>query len=62
MLGPIIDSINECLISHHEHDRKGESANVVDALFAIARALDNIAATITRTAESPKIQTKITRE
>lgn len=43
MIGEIIDALSACLISQHEKDVKGEPANIVDALFAIARALERIA-------------------
>ena len=32
-------AIEECFLSLNEEDAKGEAANVVDGLFAIARAL-----------------------
>lgn len=37
------DSIRRCFISPNENDRNLEPANVVDALMAIARAINNVA-------------------
>jgi hypothetical protein len=34
------EAIEKTLVSPHEHDRNLEAANVVDGLFAIARAID----------------------
>ena len=39
-------ALRDCLISPNEGDRNGEAANVVDGLFAIARALDHLASAI----------------
>jgi len=38
--------IGDSLVSANESDRNGESANVVDGLFAIARALEDVARAI----------------
>lgn len=40
---PIANAIYETLISPNEIDRNLEAANVVDGLFAIARALHHVA-------------------
>jgi hypothetical protein len=40
--GKIADALLSVLISPNEEDRNWEPANVVDGLFAIARALDRI--------------------
>jgi hypothetical protein len=37
------EAIRAALISPNESDSNGEAANVVDGLFAIARALDRVA-------------------
>jgi hypothetical protein len=39
----VADALAMALISPNEADRNGEHANVVDGLFAIARALDRVA-------------------
>jgi hypothetical protein len=39
----LASALRETLISPNEGDRNGESANVVDGLFAISRALDRVA-------------------
>jgi hypothetical protein len=39
-------ALRDCLISPNEGDRNGEAANVVDGLFAIARALDRLASAV----------------
>jgi hypothetical protein len=36
------EALKETLVSPNEHDRNLEAANVVDGLFAIARAIDGI--------------------
>lgn len=41
-----VDNIALALVTPNETDSNGEAANVVDGLFAIARALNNIAAAI----------------
>ncbi len=41
-------AILETLISPNESDRNGEQANVVDGLFAIARSLGAVAASLDR--------------
>ncbi len=44
----IADAVLATLISPNESDRNGESANVVDGLFAIARGLHAIARSLDR--------------
>lgn len=39
----LADALAETLISPNEHDSNLEAANVVDGLFAIARALNDVA-------------------
>lgn len=39
----IADAIESAMFSPNEYDRNGEPANIVDALFAISRALHRIA-------------------
>jgi hypothetical protein len=41
---PVAKAIGYALVSPNEGDSNGEAANVVDGLFAIARAIDNLAA------------------
>jgi hypothetical protein len=41
-------AIYATLASPNEMDRNGETANVVDALFAIARSLDRLAQAVER--------------
>lgn len=48
----IASAIRETLVSPNESDRNFETANVVDGLFVIARALDNIARAIRDAAAS----------
>ncbi len=51
----ITDGLGSTLISPNEVDLNMEAANVVDGLFAIARALHDVAAAIReRTAEDGK--------
>jgi hypothetical protein len=40
---PVAKAIRKTLISPNESDRNFEAANVVDGLFAIARALHDLA-------------------
>ena len=40
------------LISPNETDSNGEPANVVDGLFAIARAIDHLAGTMQRASQA----------
>lgn len=40
------EAIAFCFVSPNEVDRNGEEANIVDAVFAVARGLDNIARAI----------------
>jgi hypothetical protein len=47
----IASAIESALISANESDRNMESANVVDGLFAIARALYAVAKSIDKLAE-----------
>lgn len=42
----VADAIYSALISPNEMDRNFESANVVDGMFAIARALDRVASAL----------------
>jgi hypothetical protein len=46
MPSPTADALRDTLISPNESDRNLESANVVDGLFALARAADAISAAI----------------
>ena len=39
-------ALGAALISPNEHDSNGEVANVVDGLFAIARAISELAAAV----------------
>jgi hypothetical protein len=39
----VATAVVQCFTSPNECDRNGETANVVDGLFAIARALDGVA-------------------
>lgn len=43
-------ALGASFISPNEADSNGESANVVDGLFAIARAIDRLAAAVTAAA------------
>jgi hypothetical protein len=49
--GPVALAITHSLISTSEADRVGESANLVDGLFAISRALDRLANAISEANE-----------
>jgi hypothetical protein len=49
--GPVALAITHSLISTSEADRLGESANLVDAVFAVARALDHLASAISEANE-----------
>lgn len=42
-IDPVASAISQSFISPNESDKNLEPANVVDGLFAIARALDRIA-------------------
>jgi hypothetical protein len=42
------DALLQALFSDNESDQNGEAANVVDGLFAIARALDRVARALER--------------
>ena len=42
MIDRIIQVVQSCLITEQEQDRKGEPANIVDGLFALARAIDRL--------------------
>ena len=42
----IQDALESCLISPNESNSNLEKANVVDGLFAIARAIDNVASAL----------------
>jgi hypothetical protein len=44
----IVDMLGEVFVSPNESDRNGEPTNVVDGLFAIARALTAIAHNLDR--------------
>lgn len=48
MFDSLLQPIYDTLVSRNEQDSKGESANVVDGLFAIARAIDRAAAALER--------------
>lgn len=48
----LVESLHHALLSEHEPDQDGEPANVVDALFAIAHALEACAAAQARTADA----------
>ena len=48
--------LRDCLISPNEADRNFEPANVVDGLFAIARAMWDIAKSIDNLTEAVKKQ------
>lgn len=39
----LVEAINQSLISSCEKDSKGESANIVDGLFAIAKSIEILA-------------------
>lgn len=45
-MSDISTAISNALTTPNESDSNGEWANVVDGLFAIARALDNVAKAI----------------
>ena len=45
-MNEIIEALQSCFISEQEKDRKGEPANLVDALFAVARGMTDLAASI----------------
>ena len=53
----IAQAIRSTLISPNEADRNSEAANVVDALFAIARAGHDIAAALREQAANEKERT-----
>ena len=42
----IAGALKTALISPNEPDRAGEPSNIVDALFAIARAIDGLTAAV----------------
>jgi hypothetical protein len=42
----VAKALRQTLVSPNEYDSKGEAANVVDGLFAIARALNRVAKAI----------------
>jgi hypothetical protein len=44
----VSDTLDKVFISANEEDRNGESANVVDGLFAIACAIERLAAAVER--------------
>lgn len=48
------DSLRAVLESPNEWDSNGEPANVVDGLFAIARALNRVAKAIEDQSEAPE--------
>ena len=54
--GSTASAIRETLVSPNECDRNLEAANVVDGLFAIARALDHVAVTIAESFQSKQPQ------
>jgi hypothetical protein len=45
---PVADAIRETLISPNELDKNLEPANIVDALYAIARAINRLADEVER--------------
>ena len=49
----VADAIRDTLISPNEYDRNLETANAVDGLFAISRALDGVRESITPKGASP---------
>jgi hypothetical protein len=50
---PIALALTHALISTSEADRIGEPANLVDAVFALSRALDRLADKISDDQEEP---------
>jgi len=42
----IVGALKAALISPNEPDRDGEPSNIVDGLFAIARAIDGLTAAV----------------
>ena len=44
--GALADMLEQVLSSPNEADRNGENANVVDGLFAIARAIERLSKAI----------------
>lgn len=46
---PTAQALSYALVSTNESDRNGEPANIVDGLFAIARAIDRLTAAIAAT-------------
>ena len=42
----IVGALKAALISPNEPDRAGEPSNIVDGLFAIARAIDGLTAAV----------------
>jgi hypothetical protein len=49
----IEDALNDTLSSPNEYDTNGEQANVVDGLFAIARAITRLAKAVEGTTKRP---------
>ena len=47
------NAIRGTLLSPNEHDSNGEIANVVDGLFAIARAIEHLAGAVDRAGINP---------
>lgn len=48
-----VDRLADCFTSPNETDSNGETANVVDGLFAIARAIGRLADVIEKAAAKP---------
>jgi hypothetical protein len=51
---PIADTMAHVLVSPNEQDRNGEPANLVDGLFAIARAIHRLADGLGRLSDTLK--------
>ena len=52
----ITEALRATFISPNESDRNGESANVVDGLFAIARSIENLTKAIEGKSEEEGIK------
>ena len=53
-MGKVAEAIWQTLRSPNESDSNSEPANIVDGLFAIARALDRLAVAITNAGTVPE--------
>ncbi|MFH1183717.1 MAG: hypothetical protein V1755_01590 [Chloroflexota bacterium] len=51
LLSAARDLLQNCLISEAEQDRKGQPANIVDALYELARAIRDASAKPEKTKE-----------